>query len=78
VDLFFEIGVGNVDNMQENIRLAHFVQGRFERFDQRVGEFPEEAHRVGEEEGLIADHHLADCRVEGGEEFVLGKNVRFC
>ena len=76
LDLLLEAAVGDVDNMDEEVRFAYLVEGRFERFDQTVRQFADKSDGVGEEERQVVDHHLADRGVEGGEEFVLRKDVR--
>ena len=65
--LFLEIGVGNIDDMDEDIRLPNFVQRAFEGFDELGRKFPDESDRVAEEEGNILDHDFADGGIQGGE-----------
>src|SRR5699024_7637542 len=45
----FRIGSGTIDDMDEQIRLRGDPQGRFERFDELMREFTNEADRVGEQ-----------------------------
>ena len=66
--------MGNVEHMQEQIRFPHLVQSALEGFDQLGGQLANETHRIGQQEGQVADHHLADRGVEGGEQLVLSEN----
>ena len=75
VDLREVVGMGDVDNMEEEVGFGDFVEGGFEGFDKLSGEFADETDGVGEEEGEVADDDFADGGVEGGEEFVFGQNI---
>ena len=61
--------------MDEQVGLPHLVEGGFEGVDEVGGQFADESHGVGEQEGQIVDDLLRDRRVEGGKEFVLGKDL---
>ena len=73
--LLLEVGMRDVDDMHQQVGLAHLVESRLERVDQVGGQFADEAHCVGQEEGQVLDDHLAHRRVECGEEFVLCEDV---
>ena len=75
--LLFEAGMGDVDHMEEDIGLADFVQGALESLDQLGGKLADETHGVAEQEGDVLDNYLSHGGVQGGEEFILRKDVRF-
>ena len=74
-DLLLVVGMGDVDDMDEEVGLDDLVEGRLERLDEAVGQLADETHGVGEKEREVVDDHLADGGVEGCEEFVLGEDV---
>ena len=47
-DLLLQIGDRRVRHVQDEIRPSHFFQGRLERFDQVVGELPDEPDGIGD------------------------------
>ena len=61
--------------MNEQIGLAHLVQGRFEGLHQVVGQFADESYCIGQQERQVVDGDFTNRRVERGEEFVLGKDL---
>src|SRR5882757_4422952 len=66
-----------IDNMNEQIGFAHFFERRLERFDQRVGKFPQESHRVGEKEALfVGQNETASGGIERGKKSVFGNDIR--
>lgn len=67
--------MGDIHNMDQEVGLAHLVEGRFEGIDQVGRQLADKADSIGEEEGKVLDNHLANSRVERGEEFVLGKDL---
>ena len=75
--LLLEVRVGDVHHMNQQVGFAHLVQGRFERLDKMMRKLADETDGVGEQERQIVDSDLADGGVEGGKEFVLGKDVGF-
>ena len=44
--LFLEVGVGNIHDMDQDIRLPDLVQGAFEGFDELGGQFADESDGV--------------------------------
>ncbi len=63
--------------MEEDVRLTNFIQSRLEGFDELSGQFSDESDRIREQKGQVADHDFSHGRVQGGEQFILGKNFRF-
>ena len=47
-DLLFEHRMRNIDHVQEQIGLAHFIEGRFERFDEFDRQLADESDRIGQ------------------------------
>ena len=75
LNLFFEVGVGDVNHMDEQIGLAHLVERAFERINKVGGQFADETYGVGKQEGQVFHHHLTNRGVERGKKFVFGKDV---
>ena len=75
-NLLLEVGVADVHHVEQQVGFADFVEGGFERFHEAVGQFADESHRVGEQEGEVSEDHLAHSGVEGGEELILGQHFR--
>ena len=69
-------GPGNVADVQDDIGLAHFIQGGPEGFHQFVRQVGDEADGVGDY-GRPAPWQvkLAEGRVQGGEQHRLGQDV---
>ena len=63
--------------MQDQIRLAHLLQGGMEGRYQLVGQLVDKAHRIAEQ-GLAAvgQRHLPHHRVQGGEQLILRQHPR--
>ena len=71
------IGRGDVADVQDQVGLAHFLQGRAEALDQFVRQVGDEAHGVGDDGGAAlrqADGALGG--VQRGEQQVLGQDLR--
>ena len=74
--VFFEVGVGDVDHVYQEIGYDDFLERGLERIDETVREAADETDGVGDEEFLIsAQEELARGGVERGEEFVFGEDV---
>ena len=76
VDLGHRVGVGGVDDVQDQVAAGDLLQRRAERLDQLVGQVPDEADGVGERVlapvgGLGPAHR----RIQGGEQRVLDQHV---
>ncbi len=67
--------MGDVHDVDEEVRLSHLIECGFERLDQSRGEFADEADRVGEQEREVLDGDLADGGVERGEQLVFGEHL---
>ena len=67
--------MADIDDVEEEVGLAHLVERALEGIDEVGGQLADEAHGVAEQEGQVINDDLADGRVEGGEEFVLGKHL---
>ena len=76
-DLFLGLRMADVHDVQQQIRLHHFLQRRLERLDQAVRQFADETDRVREQNILVRrQFQAARRRVQRGEQFILGQNVR--
>ena len=75
IDLRLVVGMRDVDNMKQEVGFNNLVEGRLEAFNKLRGELADEAYSIREEEGKVADDHLADGGVEGGEEFVFRQHI---
>ena len=53
LDLLIGLGMANVHNVNQEVGFRNFFQGRLEGFDEAVGEFLDEANRVGEQDSLV-------------------------
>ena len=74
--VFFEVGIGDVDDVYQEVGDNGFLECGLERFDEPVGEAADEADGVGDEELVIAGEvKLAGGGIEGGEEFVFGEHA---
>jgi hypothetical protein len=73
VHLVEKTRVAGIDDVDEEIGFAEFLEGGFEGFDNGVRELFDETHRVGEEELLVVwEDELPGGGVERGEELVGG------
>ena len=75
--LLFELRVGDVHHMHQDIGLPDLVKGALESLHQLGGQLADEAHGVAEQEGNVLNDHFPHGGVQRGEEFVLRKHVRF-
>ena len=74
--LHFGVGIAGVDEVEKNISLDGFLEGAVERGDQLVGNFPDEADGVDEEDRLLVGEDVfSGGRIEGGEEFIFDEDV---
>ena len=63
--------------MQQQVRLHHFLQRRFERLHEPMRQFPDETHRVREQHVLVRRQtQPSRGGIERGEEFVFRQNLR--
>jgi hypothetical protein len=66
-----DIGIGGVEDVDEEVGEDGFFEGGFEGLDEAVGEVANEADGVGEEEGLaVGQFDFARGGVQGGEDLV--------
>ncbi len=76
VDLLLEIGVAEVNDVDEEVRLVDFLEGGLERLDDGVRELADEADCVGEEDFLVIwEEELAGGGVERGEKLIGGEDA---
>ena len=75
LDLLLELGMRDIDNVDEDVAVAHLVEGALEGFHQMGGQLADEAYGVGQQERQVRNHHLAHSRVKGSKELVLGKHL---
>lgn len=74
--VFFEVGIGDVDDVDQEVGHDGFLERGFERLHEAVREAADETDGVGDEELVITGEvKLAGGGVEGGEEFVFGEDV---
>jgi len=78
LNLFFESGVGNVDDVKEDVRFLKLAQGRLEGGQQVLGQVSDEADRVGDDRlGIPRKAQAGTFGIEGGKEKVLRQNAAF-
>jgi hypothetical protein len=67
------VGIGQVDDMQDQVGVMHFLQGSLEGGEQLLGHAADEAHRVGQDEIVtgvnVEQVDPTQQRVQGGEQF---------
>ena len=72
-----EVGVGGIDDLEQQIGAHHLLERGAEGVDEVVGQLVDEADRIGHDDGAArGQRHLAAGRVERGEEHVGGVDVR--
>ena len=70
-----DVGVGDVEDVDQEIGEDDFFERGLEGFDETVGQAADETDGVGDEELLVAaELKLAGGGVEGREEFIFGEN----
>ena len=74
LDLFGEIRMRHVHHVYQQVCLAHLVEGTLEGVHQVGGQFTDKSDGIGQQERQVADDDLAHRRIEGGKEFVFGKD----
>ncbi len=75
-DLPFGVGGGHVDDVDDQIRLAHHLQRGAEGLDHLVGQLAHEADGVGGQHRLAAGQRpLPGPGIEGGEQPILDRDV---
>ena len=74
--MVLKTGMGYIGYVHQKVGFAHLIEGGFERFHQFGRQFADKADGIGEQDGQVGDNDLAHRRIEGGEELVLGKDVR--
>ena len=75
-NVFLPLRVAEVDDVDQQVGGFQFFKRGFEGFDDRGGQFPDEADRIGEKDlQLVRQDELARGRIERGEEFVLGEDA---
>ena len=76
LDLFLPGALACVDHVQQQIRLARFLQRGAERRDQMMRELADEPDGVGQTKPVVLAYvHFARQRVERGEQAVLDEHV---
>ncbi len=72
--VLLEVGIGRVDDLDEDVGPVDLLERRPERVDELVRELVDEAHGVGHDRGLpVAELDLAAGGIERGEQLVLGE-----
>ena len=46
LNLFFKGRMRDIRNVNQNISFTYFIQGGFKRFNQRMGQFPDESNSI--------------------------------
>ena len=64
----------HVHHVYQQVCLAHLVEGTLEGVHQVGGQFTDKSDGIGQQERQVADDDLAHRRIEGGKEFVFGKD----
>src|SRR4029077_19518928 len=76
-DMLVDAWMTQIDDVNQEISLDHFLERGLERLDQGVWQFPQKTNGVGKQESLtIRQRQAARGGIEGGEECVFGDNVR--
>ena len=76
LDLFLGLGMADIHDVEQQVRLHDFFEGGFEGFDQAVGQFADETHGVGQQHVLVGRQAQAPGgRIERGEQFILGQDL---
>ena len=79
LQLVCALGIGGIQQKQDDIGVDRLLQSGAEGRDQMVGELTDEADGVGEEDGLSpGEGEFSRGGVQGGEELVLGQDPRAC
>ena len=75
-EVSFEFGIGDVDQVYQQIRDNGFFESRLEGIDEPVGQASNETNRIGDQDVLaFVEVEPARGGVEGGEELVDGEGV---
>ena len=75
--VLFEIRTGDIDDVYQEIGHDDFLERRFERVHEVVREPANEAHRIGDEQLLVApEYKLTRRRIEGRKQLVGGEDLR--
>jgi len=75
-DLFLGVGMADIDDVEEEIGFDDLFEGGFERLDQSVRKFADEADGVAEQDVLVGrEAEAAGGGIERGEQFVLGEDL---
>ena len=77
LDLAFSLGTGGINNVQQQLSLTCFLEGRLERRDQGVGQVADEADSVGKQSVASAAKTPAPgACVERGKQLVFDQDTR--
>ena len=73
----FQLGVGSVQNMEQQFALASLLQGRFKGFNEQMRQPAYKAYGVGYKSlAAVGQPAGARERVQGSEQLILAKGVR--
>src|SRR6185312_10844426 len=75
--LFLVTRMGDIDDMQQDIRLAHLIQRALEALHQVMGQLADEPYGIAEEEWRGLEDDLPGRGIERGEKLVFRKYVTF-
>ena len=79
IELFAEIGIGGIDEMEDQSGVAGFIEGGAEGGDEVVGELFDKADGIGDEDAWFGfGLHDTDGGIEGGEELIGDVEVAAC
>ena len=67
--------IGYVHNKNKQVRIAGFLKSRVESPYQIMGQVTDKSYGIREQEGQIVYNYFAHRGVQGGKEFVLGKDL---
>ena len=70
--------MGNIDNMQQQIRFTHLIESRFERVYEVRRQFTDKTDGIGQQKRQIVNYYLAYGSIESCKELILGKHFTLC
>lgn len=77
--MLLPLGVGRVDDMQQNVRVLELLERRLERLHQMVRQLRDKPDRIGKQHLTgIGHRQLPGRRVEGVKQPVVCRNIRTC
>lgn len=71
------LGMACIHDVEQKVGLDDFFEGRFKGLHETMGQFADKTDRVAEQRVLVCGQTQSPSgRVESGEEFIFGEDVR--